>query len=86
MITNSGVSRRTGFGGSVGALPVDLDCPIKKQEEHNKRVVNHAIIRGKVVDNDVHTHVPNDKVQSLKDIGASEAALLGSRTTKKNVA
>ena len=79
MVTSGGASRRTGSEGSVGALTVNPDCPIRKQDEHKKHTVENTILRGKVADNDVQTRLLEAKVQSLKGIGASMADLLGNR-------
>ena len=40
-------------------------------------MVENAILRGKVPDNDVHISVLEDKVQSLEEIGSSTIGLLG---------
>jgi hypothetical protein len=40
-------------------------------------MMENAVLQGKVADNDVQTHVLEDQVQSLKEIGVSVTALLG---------
>jgi hypothetical protein len=41
-------------------------------------VAENIIMKGKLADNDAQTRLLEDKVQSLKDIGASIAALISS--------
>ena len=54
---------------------MNSDCPIRKQEEHKKCMMENVSIRGKVADSDVQTRVLENKVQFRKDIGAAMAAL-----------
>ena len=76
VVVSGGTLRRTGFKGYVGASTVNPDNPIRKQEEHNKRMMKTVVMKDKLADNDLHTRHLEDQVQSLMEISASMAALL----------
>jgi hypothetical protein len=78
IVASGAASRRTGCNGSVGASTVNPGCPTRKKEEHRQHVVQNTILKGKLVDNNAHTRLLEGKFWSLKDIGASMAALLSS--------
>ena len=67
MVARGGASRRIGFERSVGASTVNPDCPIRKQEEHNKRMIEKVVMKGTLANKDVHTHQLKDQVQSLTE-------------------
>ena len=55
MVASGGPLRRTGFEGPVGALTVNPDCPIRKKEEHKKRLMENTGMKGKLANNKAHT-------------------------------
>ena len=75
-VASGDASRRTGFEGSVGALTVNPNCPIRKKEEHTKRLVENAAMKGKLDNNKLHTQQLEDKIQAFAETSALIAALL----------
>ena len=46
MVANGGASGRTGLEGSVESSTGNPDCPIRKKEEHRKRLTENAVMKG----------------------------------------
>ena len=52
------------------------DCPIRKQEEHKKRVIEHVVMKGKLANNEAPNRQLEEQIQPLAEMSASMAALL----------
>ena len=55
---------------------MDPDCPVRKKEEHKKRLMENAVMMGKLATTEVHTQQLEEQIQSLMEMSASMAALL----------
>ena len=84
MVANGSASRRTDVKGFVGALSVNPEYPIRKQDEHKKHVVENIILRGNLADNDDQTRLLEGKIQSLKHPIIYMADLLGRRSDSRD--
>ena len=61
MFAESGVSRRTDYEGSVGALTVYSNCPLK-MEAHKHRAVENLLLKGRLADSIVQTRMLMEEV------------------------